>query len=125
MPATAGLGLCAVLPDGILIEPVPATLNTELAGLIMKSPEVFEIVSPDAVKFSSVMFPVPLVLKSKSAFVSIDSILFPVIRTLSTIASFAKSVFQFFVDEPMLYKLFVAGIKSDAIPADIVMLSVV
>ena len=59
-----------MFPDGILIEPVPETLKTELAGFTMKSPVVLEIVSPDAVKFSSVMFPVPLVLKSKSAFVS-------------------------------------------------------
>ena len=74
IPATGEPGLCAVLPDGILIEPVPETLNTELAGFTIKSPVVFEIVSPDAVKFSSVMFPVPLVLKSKSAFVSIVAI---------------------------------------------------
>ena len=42
-----------MLPDGILIEPVPETLKTELAGFTMKSPEVFVIVSPDAEKFRS------------------------------------------------------------------------
>ena len=37
MPATGEPGLCAVVPDGILIEPVPWTLKTLLAGFTINS----------------------------------------------------------------------------------------
>ena len=68
----------------------------------MKSPVSFVIVSPDTVKFSTFTEPVPLALKSKSAFVLLDVITLLVILTLSICASLAKIVFHLFVAEPIL-----------------------
>ena len=90
----------------------------------MKSPDVFVIVSFCTAKFSSVTLPVPLALMSKSAFVLLDCITFPVILILSICASWANKVFQFLVGLPKSYVVSILGIKLESMPADIVISSV-